>query len=128
MRYDTYGLDMIHEPWSAAWWRAVRDEHLKRYPELDARSRANLDDEVRRAEERERADAEARDPLTWTAVELDALTTLCVSQADDLKVDAGDTRVWLSRCSAADGEPFDNKVTVERLTNGRWETVSEYPG
>ncbi len=58
--------------------------------------------------------------------ELKALQTLSVGQADDLKVDTGNTRVWLSRCTVADGEPYDNKVSVEEYRNGRWETAEEY--
>lgn len=68
----------------------------------------------------------------YSAEELDAMPTLCVGQADDLKVegadDEGQYRVWLSRCSVEDGEPFDNKVSVERFQNGSWSTVTEYPG
>jgi hypothetical protein len=65
---------------------------------------------------------------TYTAEELDAMNTLAIGQADDLKLEDGDTRVWLSRCTVEDGEPYNNKVTVERLIDGRWETVREYPG
>jgi hypothetical protein len=53
--------------------------------------------------------------------------TLCTSQADSLKIDDGDGyRVWLSRCTVADGEPYNNKVTVEQLVGGYWKTVREY--
>jgi hypothetical protein len=54
------------------------------------------------------------------------LPTLCTGQADDLKIDTGRMRVWLSRCSVEDGEPYDNKITVERLRNGRWEEVETF--
>lgn len=59
--------------------------------------------------------------------ELQSLPTLATSQADDLKVDMPTYRVWLSRCTVADGEPYDNKVTVERLRNGRWKEDDTYP-
>lgn len=62
----------------------------------------------------------------YTLEELESLPTLSVGQADDLKVDTGNTRVWLSRCSVEDGEPYDNKVTVERLAEGRWVEVETY--
>ena len=52
--------------------------------------------------------------------ELEALPTLCVSQADSLKIESDTERVWLSRCTVADGEPWDNKVTVELLIAGAW--------
>ena len=64
----------------------------------------------------------------FTAAELEDMETLSTGQADDLKIDTGNVRVWLSRCGVEDGEPFDNKVTVEHLAEGRWETVEEYPG
>jgi len=58
--------------------------------------------------------------------ELETMPTLCVGQADNLKIDTGTRRVWLSRCTVADGEPYNNKVTVERLINGCWDTVDQY--
>jgi len=51
---------------------------------------------------------------------LKSLPTLATGQADDLKIEEEYTRVWLSRCTVADGEPYNNKVTVERLINGQW--------
>lgn len=65
---------------------------------------------------------------TWTARHLARLPTLATGQADDLKVDTGTERVWLSRCTMDDGEPCDNKVTVERLEGGRWVEVEFYHG
>lgn len=52
--------------------------------------------------------------------ELDALPTLHQGQADDCKIETDTERVWLSRCTTGDGEPWDNKVTVERLVAGSW--------
>ena len=52
--------------------------------------------------------------------------TITFGQADDLKIDDGKHRVWLSRCTVEDGEPYNNKVTVERLENGRWVEVDQY--
>lgn len=64
--------------------------------------------------------------MNYTLAELEALETINSGQCDDLKVDTGTCRVWLSRCSVADGEPYANKVTVERLVSGRWECVETY--
>ena len=66
--------------------------------------------------------------MRYTARDLVDLPTLSVGQADNLKVDDGTERVWLSRCGKADGMPYDNQITVERLRDGRWVTVSTYPG
>lgn len=54
--------------------------------------------------------------------------TLSVGQADNLKIDTGQTRYWLSRCGVEDGLAYDNMVTVERLINGRWVEVDQYDG
>jgi hypothetical protein len=62
-----------------------------------------------------------------SVAELEAMDTLAVGQADDLKIDDGEgTRVWLSRMTVEDGQPYNNQVTIERLIDGRWETVEEY--
>jgi hypothetical protein len=65
---------------------------------------------------------------TYTAEELENLPTLATGQADNLKIDTGTIRVWLCRCGIADGMPYDNAITVERLINGRWVEVDQYPG
>lgn len=64
--------------------------------------------------------------MRYSLSELESLPTLSTGQADDLKVDTGKARVWLSRCGVEDGEPYANKVTVEKLRDGRWVTVEEY--
>ena len=65
----------------------------------------------------------------YTLNELESLPTLCVGQADDLKIESELVRVWLSRCTKADGEPFDNKVTVEvkNPVSGNWTEHLIYP-
>ena len=61
--------------------------------------------------------------------ELEELPTLSQGQADDLKIETTDEngraieRVWLSRCTVDDGEPWDNKVSVEHNIDGRWTVV-----
>jgi hypothetical protein len=63
----------------------------------------------------------------YSLAELEARPTLCVGQADDLKIEVkGRLRVWLSRCSTADGEPCNNKVTEEVWSEGQWRTLREY--
>lgn len=56
----------------------------------------------------------------YTLAELEALPTLATGQADDLKVETENRRVWLSRCGVEDGEPYPNKATVEKLTGGEY--------
>lgn len=69
-----------------------------------------------------------------TLKELEAMPTLSVGQADDLKIETADTRVWLSRMTVEDGQPYDNQVTVEKyrkLTKNKtmyqdWRWVTDY--
>lgn len=58
--------------------------------------------------------------------ELEAMPVLYQGQTDDLLLENTDERVWLSRCGIGDGEPCNNKVTIERQVNGRWEEVEHY--
>lgn len=58
--------------------------------------------------------------------ELEKLPTLCIGQADNLKIETESERVWLSRCGIEDGEPYDNKVSIETLINGSWVTSDVY--
>jgi hypothetical protein len=64
----------------------------------------------------------------YTLAELSALPTLSQGQADDLKIDTGTDRVWLSRMTVADGMPYDNQVTEEYFNQetGAWETLAQY--
>lgn len=62
----------------------------------------------------------------YSLAELRRLRTKSVSQSGDLKIERGGVRVWLERTGVADGEPYDNKVTVEKYALGRWVTVDEY--
>jgi hypothetical protein len=63
----------------------------------------------------------------YTYAELEPLPTLCVGQASSLKIETATERVWLSRMTEADGAIYSHAVEVERLTDGRWVTVAEYP-
>lgn len=65
--------------------------------------------------------------MFYRLAELEKLPTLCIGQADDLKIDKpGKYRVWLSRCGQEDGEPSSNKVTIEVWENDRWRVVETY--
>ncbi len=66
--------------------------------------------------------------MKYTAEDLENRETLSVGQTCNLKIDTGQYRVWLSRCTVEDGEPYDDAVTVEELTNGRWVEIDRYPG
>lgn len=50
------------------------------------------------------------------------MPTLSTGQAGSLKIETEDIRIWLSRCGVADGEPYENKVTVEMYIHdkGGW--------
>lgn len=54
-----------------------------------------------------------------TAAKLKALPTITKGQCCSLKVDDGETRVWLCR-----GD--DESVSVEKLVNGRWELKEDH--
>lgn len=64
----------------------------------------------------------------YTARNLKKLPTLSVGQADDLKIETKTRRVWLSRCSVEDGEPVNNKITIEELLLERWRVIDWYEG
>lgn len=54
---------------------------------------------------------------------LKELPTIHSGQYANLKIDTGEMRIWLSRCTEADGET--QPVQVERLIDGRWIDVTE---
>lgn len=64
--------------------------------------------------------------VTHSLSDLKALPTLSVGQADDLKIDTGNRRVWLSRCTVEDGEPCNNKVTIEEYDGDLWTEIGWY--
>jgi hypothetical protein len=61
-----------------------------------------------------------------TLRQLRAMKTISQGHMDNLKVDTGTTRVWLSRMTVEDGMPYNNGVTVEKMKRGVWEVVDEY--
>lgn len=64
--------------------------------------------------------------MKYNLQELECLPTLSTGQADDLKIDEGNTRVWLSRMTVEDGMEYNNQVSIEKLQNGRWNVVETY--
>ena len=48
-------VEECHERHSAAWWAAMRDEYLERFPDSDERSKANMRELADRAAARESA-------------------------------------------------------------------------
>lgn len=66
----------------------------------------------------------------WDAETLAALPVLHQGQADDCHVEdqSGYRRIWLSRTGVADGEPFENTVSIEGRRDGSWVTVAKYDG
>lgn len=64
----------------------------------------------------------------YTLAYLKSLPTLSTAQADDLKIEDGGVRVWLARTGIEDGEPYNNKVTIEvyNQQTGRWEITQTY--
>lgn len=71
--------------------------------------------------------------------DLEALPVLSQGQADDCHYEGEDDhgplagvrfRIWLSRTGRADGEPFNNTVTVEEFSpvSGQWATRLLYDG
>jgi hypothetical protein len=71
-------------------------------------------------------EGDVRPEHIYTLAQLEALGTLTVGQADDLKLQDGNFNIWLSRCGIEDGEPCDNKVTIEERQDGRWVEVGWY--
>lgn len=64
----------------------------------------------------------------YTANELKTMPTILSGHFDNLKIDKGDLRVWLSRLTIADGMPYNDQVTIERKINGNWVVVDQYQG
>jgi hypothetical protein len=56
----------------------------------------------------------------YTLAELQAMPTITVGHTDDLKVKTDRRKVWLSRLTIEDGQPYNNMVTVEVRSNKGW--------
>lgn len=75
-----------------------------------------------------RAEMTAACAVRYTANDLRAQPTLATGQADDLKLEHRGLRYWLSRCGVEDGEPCEDKVSVEAFDGNRWVTILAYDG
>lgn len=64
--------------------------------------------------------------MSFTLTVLKRLPTIRRSQTDDLKFESALMRVWLSRLTKEDGQPYDNQVTVERFNGESWKTTEQY--
>lgn len=53
-----------------------------------------------------------------------AMPTLAIGQTDDLKIDEGSIRIWVSRLTVEDGMPYNHQLTIEHKREGVWETES----
>ena len=62
----------------------------------------------------------------YTLAELKKMPTIESGHFDNLMDQTPTMRVWLSRMTKADGMPYNNQVTIERLIDGVWTTVDEY--
>lgn len=62
----------------------------------------------------------------YTLAELEALPTISAGQTDDLKIETDTRRVWLARTGVADGEAYDNRVTIEEYDGKRWNITESY--
>ena len=65
-------------------------------------------------------------PYLLTLDDVWSMKTIHTGQCDDLKIDDGTYRVWLSRVGVEDGMPYENAVTVEQLVDGCWKSVDIY--
>ncbi|MGH3722242.1 MAG: hypothetical protein ACRDRI_26070 [Pseudonocardiaceae bacterium] len=66
--------------------------------------------------------------MRYAAEKLEQMPTLFIGFADDLKIETDTIRVWLARTTEEDGQPCNNKVTIEELQDGCWVDIEEYQG
>lgn len=62
----------------------------------------------------------------FTLKEIKALPTIRSSHFDNLKIDTGSDRIWISRMTIQDGMPYNNQITHEKLIRGNWKIVDQY--
>lgn len=60
--------------------------------------------------------------------EIETMPTIRQGHADDLKLELGNTRIWVSRMTREDGMPYDNQITIEEYEqrSGAWKAVERY--
>ena len=66
--------------------------------------------------------------MRYTSKQLKEMPTLEQGHYDNLKIKTETTKVWLSRMTVGDGQPYDNEITVEELINGIWTVTRQYEG
>jgi len=132
-------------PWHVAWSKAERDaverELVGRFENAWASPKSEEHKELiaglptkfrggRRGTQLSERDVKARRRGAFTLAELEAMPVMKEGHTDNLVLDTGKTRVWLSRLSKEDGAPYDNQVTVEaRQGAGKtpeWKTLATY--
>jgi len=65
--------------------------------------------------------------IKYNYIDLLEMTTLESGNFTDLKYDDGINRVWLSRMTKEDGEPFDHTAYVEeKSSDNLWKLVDFY--
>ena len=62
----------------------------------------------------------------FSLLDIIKIPTIEQGHFDNLKVRTDTKRVWLSRLTVADGMPYDNQVTVEKLVDGNWIVKEQY--
>lgn len=64
----------------------------------------------------------------WKLKDIIKFKTIEQGHTDDLKLITDGMKVWLSRMTKEDGQPYNNQITVELYNKelGRWETVEQY--
>lgn len=62
----------------------------------------------------------------YTLDEIEDMPTIHQGQFDNLKYQDANTKIWLSRLTVEDGQPYNNQVTIERLQNGCWVEAESY--
>ena len=61
--------------------------------------------------------------------QIESMPTVSEGHTDDLKLDLGYTRVWVSRLTTEDGVLYDNEVTTEQYLKGErwfWKPIDTY--
>lgn len=62
----------------------------------------------------------------FTLQEVCTLPVLKQGHTDNLVYQGTNKRVWISRMTVEDGQPYDNQITVEKLVNGVWAIKEQY--
>jgi hypothetical protein len=58
--------------------------------------------------------------------EICKMPTIQQGHFDNLVYQSETKRVWISRMTVEDGQPYNNQVTVEKLVDGNWVIKEQY--